>query len=314
MTGRPVTGASITYESAALSASGTYQSDVNGSYFLPLLSTGSYAVRASAPGYQAQELQDLDLPVAGAFNLDFRLRPLMTSGKPASIAASSFPAPKPSSPSSARTSTPAAPAPSPHRNGDRSTLDTSQSLRRRPRRRSKTSRSRAATSTRCSSACPTSRRTPAPAAASASASRARARRLRTFCSMASRTTTTSSPARSTPSRRKPSRNTAFPPTTIPRNTDAPTASSPTPSLARAATHITALAYGTSKTKRSTPPISPITARPRPPKDNEHHFGYQAGGPILRNRLFFSSSLEQFNSHSDSRPRRTSCPPPTSSPR
>src|SRR6185437_10888050 len=32
------------------------------------------------------------------------------------------------------------------------------------------------------------------------------------------------------------------------------------------------------------------------KDMEHRFGYQAGGPIVHNRLFFSSSLEQFNSH------------------
>ncbi|HTA42515.1 MAG TPA: carboxypeptidase regulatory-like domain-containing protein [Bryobacteraceae bacterium] len=76
VTGRPVTGASINYESAALSASGTYQSDANGSYFLPLLSTGTYSIRASAPGYQAQELQQLDLPVAGRIQIDFKLRPL----------------------------------------------------------------------------------------------------------------------------------------------------------------------------------------------------------------------------------------------
>src|SRR5579863_7946689 len=76
VTGRPVAGASIAYESAALSASGTYQSDSAGYYFLPLLSTGTYSVRASAPGYQAQELQQLDLPVAGRIQMDFKLRPL----------------------------------------------------------------------------------------------------------------------------------------------------------------------------------------------------------------------------------------------
>ena len=32
-------------------------------------------------------------------------------------------------------------------------------------------------------------------------------------------------------------------------------------------------------------------------DKENQFGYQAGGPILRNRLFFSSALEQLISHS-----------------
>jgi hypothetical protein len=76
VTGRPVGAASITYQSPALSASGTYQTDAAGYYFLPLLSTGTYSVRASAPGFQAQELQQLDLPVAGRIQIDFKLRPL----------------------------------------------------------------------------------------------------------------------------------------------------------------------------------------------------------------------------------------------
>lgn len=76
VTGRPISGASIAYESAALAASGAYQSDTDGSYFLPLLSTGTYSVRVSAQGYQAQELQQLDLPVAGRIQIDFKLRPL----------------------------------------------------------------------------------------------------------------------------------------------------------------------------------------------------------------------------------------------
>ena len=76
VTGRPISGASIAYESPALSASGTYQSDAGGYYFLPLLSTGTYSVRATAAGYQSQELQELDLPVAGRIQIDFKLRPL----------------------------------------------------------------------------------------------------------------------------------------------------------------------------------------------------------------------------------------------
>jgi Carboxypeptidase regulatory-like domain/TonB-dependent Receptor Plug Domain len=76
VTGRPVGAASITYESPALAASGTYQTDANGYYFLPLLSTGTYSVRATAPGFQSQELQQLDLPVAGRIQIDFKLRPL----------------------------------------------------------------------------------------------------------------------------------------------------------------------------------------------------------------------------------------------
>lgn len=76
VTGRPVAGASIAYDSTTLSAAGTYQSDANGYYFLPLLSVGTYSIRASAPGYQAQELQQLDLPVAGRIQIEFKLRPL----------------------------------------------------------------------------------------------------------------------------------------------------------------------------------------------------------------------------------------------
>ena len=37
------------------------------------------------------------------------------------------------------------------------------------------------------------------------------------------------------------------------------------------------------------------------KDRENQFGYQTGGPILRNRLFFSSALEQLISHSAQNP-------------
>jgi hypothetical protein len=76
VTGRPVGAASIAYESPALSASGTDQTDAYGYYFLPLLSTGAYSVRATAPGFQSQELQQLDLPVAGRIQIDFKLRPL----------------------------------------------------------------------------------------------------------------------------------------------------------------------------------------------------------------------------------------------
>ena len=40
------------------------------------------------------------------------------------------------------------------------------------------------------------------------------------------------------------------------------------------------------------------------KDNENQFGYQVGGPVLRNRLFFSSALEQLISHSQQDPAQT----------
>src|SRR5579862_3494774 len=73
VTGRPV-AARVEYSSG--SASGSAQSDDAGYYHLPLLSPGIYRVSASAPAYQSQEIQELELPVASRIELDFRLRPL----------------------------------------------------------------------------------------------------------------------------------------------------------------------------------------------------------------------------------------------
>jgi hypothetical protein len=76
VTGRPVAGALVSYSSTTLAASGSLRSDGSGYYFLPLLSAGTYTVRAAADKYQPQELQQLELSVAGRIQLDFRLRPL----------------------------------------------------------------------------------------------------------------------------------------------------------------------------------------------------------------------------------------------
>ena len=76
VTGRAVAGASVTYTSSTLSATGTLRSDIGGYYFLPLLSAGTYSIRVAADQFQPQELQELELPVAGRVQLDFRLRPL----------------------------------------------------------------------------------------------------------------------------------------------------------------------------------------------------------------------------------------------
>ncbi|HKD08405.1 MAG TPA: carboxypeptidase regulatory-like domain-containing protein [Bryobacteraceae bacterium] len=75
VTGRPVAGASVSY-SAALASTVTLRSDIGGYFFLPLLSAGTYAIRVSADHYQPQELQQIELPVAGRVQVDFRLRPL----------------------------------------------------------------------------------------------------------------------------------------------------------------------------------------------------------------------------------------------
>src|SRR5215831_13650078 len=76
VTGHAVGGATISWTSTTLAASGIQKSDAAGYYFLPLLSAGSYSVRAVADTFKSQELQELVLPVAGLVSLDFRLRPL----------------------------------------------------------------------------------------------------------------------------------------------------------------------------------------------------------------------------------------------
>src|SRR5712671_3438783 len=50
--------------------------DGSGHYALPLLPPGLYRIRVESPGYQAQELYELDLSVAAFLNVEFHLRPL----------------------------------------------------------------------------------------------------------------------------------------------------------------------------------------------------------------------------------------------
>ena len=76
VTGRPVAHATITYSSTTLAATGSQHTDPSGYYFLPQLSAGQYSIRIEADTYQPQEVQQLDLPVAGILTFDFRLRPL----------------------------------------------------------------------------------------------------------------------------------------------------------------------------------------------------------------------------------------------
>jgi outer membrane receptor protein involved in Fe transport len=76
VTGQPLAGASITYSSNLNNLAGAAQSDANGYYYLPLLSPGFYRLRVTEPAYQSQEVQELELTVAARIELDFRLRPL----------------------------------------------------------------------------------------------------------------------------------------------------------------------------------------------------------------------------------------------
>jgi len=74
--GHPISGATVLYVSATSNLSGSATSDANGYYYLPLLSPGFYEVRVSSAAYQSQEVQELELTVAARIELDFRLRPL----------------------------------------------------------------------------------------------------------------------------------------------------------------------------------------------------------------------------------------------
>jgi hypothetical protein len=76
VTGRPVTGASVFYSSATSNLAGAALSDASGYYYLPLLSPGTYQIRVTSAAYQSQEVQELELTVAARIELDFRLRPL----------------------------------------------------------------------------------------------------------------------------------------------------------------------------------------------------------------------------------------------
>jgi hypothetical protein len=76
VTGTPIQGARIVFASSLTTLAGGAVSDSSGYYLLPLLSPGLYQVRVTADGFQAQEVQDLELTVAARIDLDFRLRPL----------------------------------------------------------------------------------------------------------------------------------------------------------------------------------------------------------------------------------------------
>ncbi len=76
VTGLPVAGASVRFTGNTSTARGQSISDSKGYYALPQLSPGQYRLRVEAMGYQAQEVQEVELAVASRLDLSFRLRPL----------------------------------------------------------------------------------------------------------------------------------------------------------------------------------------------------------------------------------------------
>jgi hypothetical protein len=76
LSGRPLAGASVLYTRSVVETGGSSSTDPQGFFTLPLLSPGLYNLRVTSPQYQPQELQSVDLPVAGRLDFQFRLRPL----------------------------------------------------------------------------------------------------------------------------------------------------------------------------------------------------------------------------------------------
>src|SRR5260221_4399210 len=76
VTGKPIVSAEVGYWSSTSNFAGTAARDASGYYYLPLLSPGFYRIRVTAPSYQSQDVQELELTVAARIELDFRLRPL----------------------------------------------------------------------------------------------------------------------------------------------------------------------------------------------------------------------------------------------
>ncbi|MBI3696689.1 MAG: carboxypeptidase regulatory-like domain-containing protein, partial [Acidobacteria bacterium] len=74
--GRPLAGAQVAYRNVAINRSGVARTNAAGYYILPLLPPGQYRIRVTGDRYQAQELQELDLPVAAFLEINFRLRAL----------------------------------------------------------------------------------------------------------------------------------------------------------------------------------------------------------------------------------------------
>src|SRR5260370_21721825 len=76
VTGKPIAGVDVGYWSSTSNLAGAGASDASGYYYLPLLSPGFYRIRVTAPSYQSQEVQELEVTVAARIELDFPLRPL----------------------------------------------------------------------------------------------------------------------------------------------------------------------------------------------------------------------------------------------
>ena len=74
-TGQPL-AAKVTYHNYQTGATGAAATDGRGFYSLPSLQPGTYSLRAECPDFQARELQARNIYVAARLEIDFTLRPL----------------------------------------------------------------------------------------------------------------------------------------------------------------------------------------------------------------------------------------------
>jgi outer membrane receptor protein involved in Fe transport len=75
VSGQSIPNATISCRGLASSADLPGHTDTAGRFTFAALSPGSYSIRIDAPGYQSQELHQLDLPIAARLELHFHLRP-----------------------------------------------------------------------------------------------------------------------------------------------------------------------------------------------------------------------------------------------
>ena len=75
-TGQPIAATQVSYLNLQTNTRGVADAGSSGFYALPLLPPGAYRIRATADGYQAQEVHELELPVASRVDLNLKLRPL----------------------------------------------------------------------------------------------------------------------------------------------------------------------------------------------------------------------------------------------
>lgn len=73
---KPITPATVSWTNATTNATGKGITDRSGYYALAPLSPGTYVIRVDARGYQAGEVHELELAVAGRLDLNIRLRAL----------------------------------------------------------------------------------------------------------------------------------------------------------------------------------------------------------------------------------------------